>query len=83
MIVVEDMATFAEAIRRHGPLLAVGMAAQLTGRSRQRLYLLVDSGRFTKLSLFGQVHIPIAELQAWQEGVDNLSTAQVATNGRQ
>ncbi len=56
-----------ETVEQHGHLILPYIASMMANTSQQRIYSLIDQGKFTKIVVFGVVHIPHREFQRWQE----------------
>jgi hypothetical protein len=64
-LVVTTPEGFKEAVDHFGILLAPYQAAIIANVSKQRIYNLIEQGKFTKIVLFGMVHISQIEFERW------------------
>lgn len=70
---VSTAAGLVAAVAEFGVVLPVSLAASATGRKRQAIYQLQARGRLTRLVVFGQVMVGLAEIaREMGGGVDNL-----------
>lgn len=51
----------------HGPCVPASVAAALLGISRQRVYQLIEQGRFARLEIEGHCFIPTGDVRAYAE----------------
>ena len=63
---VETSAAYKEIIEQHGQLITPYFAARLARVSRQRIYQLLEQGRFTIVVAWGVVQLPLAEFERWE-----------------
>lgn len=55
-----------EAIDKHGNLITAFVASKMAKVSEQRIYSLLEQGRFTIIVAYGVVHIPHLEFERWR-----------------
>ena len=63
---VKTSAAYKEILEQHGQLITPYFAARLARVSRQRIYQLLEQGKFTIVVAWGVVQLPLAEFERWE-----------------
>ena len=64
-LMVNTPEAFKEVVYHFGMLMAPHVAAKLAGVTNQRIQNLIRQGKFTRIVLFGGVHISQIEFEKW------------------
>jgi len=56
-----------EAIDKHGTLITAFVASRMAKVSEQRIYSLLDQGKFTIIVAYGVAHVPHLEFERWRK----------------
>ena len=62
---VESVEALSLIVSQYGPLITPFMASQMAHVTHQRIYALLEQGRFKKVLVFGVVHMPARDFDAW------------------
>lgn len=58
---------FKEVVDDYGAIITPYIAAMIAKVSPQRIYALIEQGKFTRIVLFGVVHVSHREIEQWQK----------------
>ena len=68
-LVVTTPEAFQEAVDHFGVLITPYVASIMAQVSKQRIYNLMEQGKFTKIVVFGTIHISRIEFEKWAKSL--------------
>lgn len=63
---VNSSEEYKKATEEFGNLITVYVASKMAEVSQQRIYNLMDQGKFTRIILYGVVHVAYGEFETWR-----------------
>lgn len=82
-VVVNTAESFEAVTQQYGTLITPFVASAMAGVTNQRIYALIEAGKFTKIVVYGVMQIPKKEFDQWNRSAREAGRPRRAKNGCQ